>query len=396
MPKKKGEPEKPLSDFGKELEILYQIFCERTGFSVDRGKQQFQFVCGIEGVRKSLNGLQQTVDRYQVNKLLDNLYQPLGAPLGKLAAGQRIITIEEWEEWHKRLHRARATAWLKHTWQTNINANVELPEEVIQQFGAHIDSSIAQEQDFWGLADTALLLLAKQLLGLLPPDGELDQPASRATPANEAPDNLTAQPETLVADEHATFTWYEATGDVAGAESLAELESSFLKNVPESVAPYWAEQFRHARRPPIDPDLLIKRFLAWLMLDPEHGVARLSNSEGSYAEHVGRFFLDELAGKTIPDHRWREIEGSATIAGSRNVYFPRDKQDKDQAMAAARAAWWRVTNGDFKWAVAQAAEWAASAQGRIHGDKGEEGHEAAERASYVTMATKFVELMGSS
>jgi hypothetical protein len=138
-------------------------------------------------------------------------------------------------------------------------------------------------------------------------------------------------------------------------ESLGRLEDTIFEEMSYEKSKLFPLQFLEAVEPGVDLEMVIPKFLHWLLVDPEHGVIRFAvdDRQRKIIDDVADLYSHWIGGDK-PDKKLWDAAGAAAGAAARAAW--------DAARAAAGAAAWAAAGdaaGDAAWDAARAARAAA-------------------------------------
>jgi hypothetical protein len=133
---------------------------------------------------------------------------------------------------------------------------------------------------------------------------------------------------------------------------LAYLIDNLFEALPLEEAKAWPQRIMSAI--PVGADLsgVWDRWALWMLVDPQHGVARVSGASRGAVEAMGALFQRAVDGDEPPEEEWARTAEAARAAGAARAAWAAGAAWAAWAAWAARAAW-----------AAEAAEaaWAAEA-----------------------------------
>ena len=158
-----------------------------------------------------------------------------------------------------------------------------------------------------------------------------------------------------LAGRNAAFNDHSAYESLIGVpRAMAELEDAIFEGLPHDEAMDWPVRFTAAIPVGVDLRPAYRRFMVWMLADPEDGLIRFADAAGRSAiERVADLHSQSSQDAAAGD----AAEAAAGDAARDAAWAARDAARA--ARAAARAATWDAT-WDAAW-DARAAAWAARA-----------------------------------
>ena len=183
---------------------------------------------------------------------------------------------------------------------------------------------------------------------------------------------------------------------------IAGLEDCIFERLENGEAKAWPIQFLEAIRPGADLSLVAPKFMHWMLVDPEHGVARFNNDASII--NVARLWQRVVDGDMPTSEDWSAWSArSARSAWSAwSAAWSAAESAAWSARSAAESAAWSARSAwsaarSAAWSAARSAAWsAAESAAESAARSAESAAESARSAAYRAMRDKLLELLAAA